>query len=58
MAIPIKTVPILSREIEDDFTRMAEERQKHAIPGLSPEREARIDKVMKQIREFKFPWKK
>lgn len=58
MAIPIKAVPILSGEIADDFVRKAEEREKHPAPGLSPEREARIAKVMKQMREFKFPWEK
>ena len=58
MAIPIKSVPILSGEIADDFVRKAEEREKNPGPGLSPEREERIAKVMKQMREFKFPWEK
>lgn len=58
MAIPIKAVPILSGEIADDFVRKAEEREKQPSPGLSSEREAHIAKVMKQMREFKFPWEK
>ena len=58
MAIPIKAVPILTGEIADDFVRKAEEREKNPAPGLSPEQEARIAKVMKQMREFKFPWEK
>ncbi|MDE6651881.1 MAG: hypothetical protein K2K08_05685 [Paramuribaculum sp.] len=56
MAIPIKAVPILSGKIADDFVRRAEEREKSPAPGLSQEREERIAKVMKQMREFKFPW--
>ena len=58
MAIPIKAVPILSGEIADDFVRMAEEREKNPAPALSREQEERIAKVMKQMREFKFPWEK
>lgn len=58
MAIPIKAVPILSGEIADDFVRKAEEHEKNPAPRLSPEQEERIAKVMKQMREFKFPWEK
>ncbi len=58
MAIPIKAVPILSGEIADDFVRKAEEREKNPAPGLSQEQEERIAKVMRQMREFKFPWEK
>ncbi len=58
MAIPIKAVPILSGEIADDFVRKAEEHEKNPAPGLSQEREERIAKVMRQMREFKFPWEK
>lgn len=58
MAIPIKAVPILSGEIADEFVRLAEEREKNPAPGLSLEREERIAKVMRQMREFKFPWEK
>lgn len=58
MASPIKAVPILSGEIADDFIRKAEEREKNPAPGLSHEQEERIAKVMRQMREFKFPWEK
>lgn len=56
MAIPIKAVPILSGEIADDFVRKAEEREKNPTPGLTQEQEERIARVMRQMREFKFPW--
>ena len=58
MAIPIKAVPILSGEIADEFVQKAEEHAQNPAPGLSPEREERIAKVMKQMREFKFPWER
>ncbi|MBD5313593.1 MAG: hypothetical protein HDS06_05160 [Bacteroides sp.] len=58
MAIPIKAVPILSGDIADDFVQQAEKREKHPAPKLSDEREERIAKVMRQMREFKFPWEK
>ncbi len=58
MAIPIKAVPILSGKIADDFVRKAEEREQNPAPGLSQEQEERIAKVMRQMREFKFPWEK
>lgn len=56
MTIPIKAVPILSGEIADDFVRKAEEREKNPTPGLTQEQEERIARVMRQMREFKFPW--
>ena len=49
-------MPILSGEIADDFVRKAEEREKNPTPGLSQEQEERIARVMRQMREFKFPW--
>ena len=58
MSIPIKAVPILSGEIAEDFVRKAEEREKNPTPSLSSEREERIARVMKQMREFKFPWER
>lgn len=56
MTIPIKAVPILSGEIADDFVRKAEEREKNPTPELTQEQEERIARVMRQMREFKFPW--
>lgn len=58
MAIPIKSVPILTGEIAEDFERKAQEREQHPAPGLSQEQEERIAMIMKQMREFKFPWEK
>ncbi len=58
MAIPIKAVPILSGKIADEFVREAEEREKNPTPGLSQEQEERVAKVMRQMREFRFPWEK
>lgn len=58
MAIPIKSVPILSGEIADEFVKKAEERERHPSAILSREREERIAKVMKQMLEFRFPWEK
>lgn len=58
MATPIKQVPILTGQIAEDFIREAEENEKLPRLRLSPEREERIRKVMKQLHEFKFPWDK
>lgn len=56
MAIPIKAVPILSGELAEEFVRKAEEREKNPTPSLSQEQEDRISEVMKQMRDFRFPW--
>jgi len=56
MATPIKQVPILTGELAEAFVREAEENEKLPRFRLSPEREARVRKVMKQLHEFKFPW--
>lgn len=58
MATPIKQVPILTGEMADAFVREAEENEKLPRFRLSPEREARIRKVMQQLQDFKFPWDK
>ena len=58
MAIPIKAVPILSGDLADDFVRQAQEREKHPGPALSAEQEERVAKVMRQMREFRFPWER
>lgn len=56
MAIPIKAVPILSGNIADEFVRSAEERESHPSERLSKAQEERVAKIMRQFREFKFPW--
>lgn len=58
MAIPIKAVPILSGEIAEEFVRNAEERERKPSSSLSCDQEERIANVMRQMREFKFPWQK
>lgn len=58
MATPIKQVPILTGDIAEAFVREAEENEKLPRFHLSPEREARVREVMKQLQEFKFPWDK
>ena len=58
MAVPIKAVPILSGEIAAEFIEKAEQREENPAPALSQEQEERIANVMKQLREFKFPWVK
>lgn len=58
MAIPIKAVPILSGDIADDFVRKANEREKHPSAQLTEAQEERVLKVMRQLRDFKFPWEK
>lgn len=58
MAIPIKAVPILSGDVADEFVRQAEKREENPSPNLSSAKEERIAKVMRQMREFKFPWEK
>lgn len=58
MAIPIKAVPILSGKTAEDFVHKAEEREKRPAPKLSAEQEERIANIMRQMKEFKFPWEK
>ena len=58
MATPIKQVPILTGELAEAFVREAEENEKLPRLRLSPEREERVRKVMKQLQEFRFPWDK
>lgn len=55
MATPIKQVPILTGELAEAFVREAEENEKRPRFRLSPEREERVRKVMKQLQEFRFP---
>lgn len=58
MATPIKQVPILSGEIAEEFERLADERAKNPSPALTPEEEAQVAKVMRQLREFVPSWRK
>jgi uncharacterized coiled-coil DUF342 family protein len=57
MATPIKQVPILYGEEAEAFERMAREREKNPQgKPLTPEQEAKIAKMVKQLHEYKFPW--
>lgn len=53
MATPIKQVPILTGELAEAIVREAEENEKRPRFRLSPEREERTRKVMKQLEEFR-----
>jgi hypothetical protein len=62
MAIPIKTVPILTGEAAEEFVRRAEEREqerkRNPRQPLSKEEEDEINEVMRRMREFIPSWKK
>lgn len=58
MAIPIKQVPILSGEIAEIFVREADENEKLPRHKISAEDEAWVNRIAKQLQEFKFPWDK
>lgn len=52
MAIAIKTIPTLTGEAAERFVQEAEENAKRPTPTLSAERKARLDKVLRYMREF------
>lgn len=52
MAIPIKTIPVLTGEAAERFVKEAEENAKMPMPKLSPERKARLEALLKNSREF------
>lgn len=56
MATPIKQVPILTGELAAAFVREAEENEKLPRRQISTEDEAWVNKIAKQLHEFKFPW--
>jgi hypothetical protein len=58
MAIPIKQVPILTGELAEEFIREAEENEKLPRHRLSPEREARVKKMLQQLDEFVPSWRR
>lgn len=58
MATPIKSVPILSGEIADEFVRRAEDNERKPRHVLSEEQENRIAEVMRRSREFVPSWMK
>ncbi len=58
MATPIKTVPILTGTLADDFVRHAEENERKPRRVLSEEDEKRIAEIMRRSREFIPSWLK
>lgn len=58
MATPIKQVPILTGKLATDFVREAEDNEKLPRHQISSEDEAWVQKIAKQLQEFKFPWDK
>lgn len=58
MATPIKTVPILTGTLADDFVRQAEENERKPRRVLSEEDEKRIAEIMRRSREFIPSWLK
>jgi hypothetical protein len=58
MATPIKSVPILSGEIADEFVRLAEEKERKSKREISPESSSIVREMERQLREFVSTWKK
>lgn len=52
MAIPIKSIPVLTGEAAIRFEKEAEENAKRPTPRLSPERKARLDAILQEMRDF------
>lgn len=58
MATPIKSVPILTGTLADDFVRQAEENERKPRRTLSEDREAKINEIMRRSREYVPSWLK
>lgn len=58
MATPIKSVPILSGRIADEFVRLAEENEQQPRHALTSEQEAEIAEIMRRAREYAPSWMK
>lgn len=58
MATPIKSVPILSGSLAEDFVRQAEENEQKPRRVLSAEKEQKIAEIMLRSREFVPSWLK
>lgn len=52
MAIAIKSIPVLTGEAAERFVMEAEENAMKPTPRLSPERKARLDKILKCMNDF------
>ncbi len=58
MATPIKSVPILSGSLAEDFVCQAEENEQKPRRVLSAEKEQKIAEIMLRSREFVPSWLK
>lgn len=58
MATPIKTVPILTGSLAEDFVRQAEENERKPRRILSEEREKKIAEILCRSREYVPSWLK
>lgn len=58
MATPIKSVPILTGTLADNFIRQAEENERKPRRILSEEQEKKIAEIMRRSREFVPSWLK
>ena len=58
MAIPIKSVPILTGSFADEFVRQAEKNERGPRRELTPEREKKLTEIMRRSREFVPSWMK
>ena len=52
MAIAIKSIPVLTGDAAERFVTEAESNAKKPTPKLSPERKARLDMVLRYMKEF------
>lgn len=52
MAIAIKSIPVLTGDAAERFVAEAESNAKKPTPKLSPERKARLDMVLRYMKEF------
>ncbi len=58
MATPIKSVPILTGEIAEEFIRKADERERKHRQIIQEDKEKRIADIMRRSREFIPSWMK
>lgn len=58
MATPIKSVPILTGILAEEFVKEAEKNEQKTRRSLSPEREKRIAEIMRRSQEAIPSWLK
>ena len=52
MAIAIKSIPVLTGNAAERFVKEAEINVKRPTPKLSPERKARLERVLRHMKDF------